>query len=51
MNEEPNVVIRIDGNGHVYWPGETISGEYWVESLDAAGWRVSKGEGLFPRPQ
>jgi methionyl-tRNA synthetase len=22
-----------------------------VESMSAAGWRVSKGEGLFPRPQ
>jgi hypothetical protein len=33
MNEEPLVIIRIDGEGHVHRPGETLSGEYWIELL------------------
>ena len=34
MNE-PVVLIRLDDNGRVYRPGETLSGEYRVESLAA----------------
>jgi hypothetical protein len=34
MNE-PAVVIRLDDNGRAYRPGETLSGEYRVESLAA----------------
>ena len=29
-------MIRLDGNGRVYRPGETLSGEYRIESLDAS---------------
>jgi hypothetical protein len=32
MNE-PAVTIRLDGNGRVYRPGETLSGEYRLESI------------------
>ena len=32
MNE-PMVLIRLDDNGRAYRPGETLSGEYRVESL------------------
>jgi hypothetical protein len=35
MNREPTVVIRFDGDEHVYRPGETLSGRYWIESIDA----------------
>jgi hypothetical protein len=31
---EPAVVIRLDGNGRVYRPGETLSGEYRFESVE-----------------
>ena len=30
---DPLVAIRFDGNGRVYRPGETLSGEYHFESL------------------
>jgi hypothetical protein len=36
MNDEPTVVIRLDGDGRSHRPGETLSGEYRIESLDAA---------------
>ncbi len=29
---EPLVVIRLDGNGRVYRPGDTLSGQYHVEA-------------------
>jgi len=32
MNE-PMVTIRFDGNGRVYRPGETLSGEYRLEAI------------------
>ncbi|HUT88671.1 MAG TPA: hypothetical protein VMY37_04195 [Thermoguttaceae bacterium] len=32
MNE-PMVTIRFDGNGRAYQPGETLSGEYRLESI------------------
>ena len=35
MIEEPTVVIRLEGDGRVHRPGETLSGEYLIESLDA----------------
>jgi hypothetical protein len=35
MSEEPAVAIRLEGDPRVHWPGETFSGEYWVESLEA----------------
>lgn len=25
-----NVAIRLEGNGRVYYPGETLSGSYWL---------------------
>lgn len=31
--KEPTVTIRFDGNGRVYRPGETLSGEYRLESI------------------
>lgn len=36
MSHEPTIVISFDGNGHPRRPGETLSGEYWIESLAAA---------------
>ena len=35
MIEEPTVVIRLEGDGRIHRPGETLAGEYWIESLDA----------------
>ena len=35
MSEEPTVVIRLDGDCRAYRPGDTLSGEYWCESLGA----------------
>jgi methionyl-tRNA synthetase len=33
-------------------PGAAAEAKYaTVETLDVAGWRVTKGEGLFPRPE
>jgi hypothetical protein len=34
VSTEPTVVIRLDGDGPVYRPGETLSGQYWIKSLD-----------------
>jgi len=31
------VTIRLDGNGRVYQPGETLSGEYLLESVPPEG--------------
>jgi len=31
---QPRVVIELDGNGRVYRPSETLSGEYRLESID-----------------
>ena len=42
MSAEPTVVIRLDGDGPVYRPGETLSGQYWIESLDAGQIRPSR---------
>jgi hypothetical protein len=33
MSAEPAIVIRLDGDGPVYRPGETLSGQYWIKSL------------------
>jgi hypothetical protein len=33
MNEEPEVTIRMDGNGRPHFPGETLSGEYAFENI------------------
>jgi hypothetical protein len=33
MKEEPSVNIRFDGNGRIYRPGETLSGEYAFDGL------------------
>jgi hypothetical protein len=30
---DPAVIIRLDGNGRTYAPGETLSGEYRLESV------------------
>jgi hypothetical protein len=35
MSNEPIIIIRLDGNGRVYWPGETLSGEYRIGAFDA----------------
>lgn len=32
MNE-PRVRIRFDGAGRVYRPGDTLAGQYWLESI------------------
>ncbi|HWA97381.1 MAG TPA: hypothetical protein VG713_02770 [Pirellulales bacterium] len=35
MNE-PEVVIHLDGDRRVYWPGDVLSGEFHCESLSLA---------------
>jgi hypothetical protein len=35
MSSEPIILIRLDGNGRVYWPGETLAGEYRIGAIDA----------------
>jgi hypothetical protein len=35
VNGEPTIIIRLDGDGHIHRPGETLSGEYWIESIEA----------------
>jgi hypothetical protein len=35
MNDEPSVEIRLEDDRRVHWPGEPLSGEYWIESLEA----------------
>jgi hypothetical protein len=35
MSAEPTVVIRLDGDGSEYQPGETLSGQYWIDARDA----------------
>ena len=34
MNAEPTVMIRLDGEGKAHWPGEALSGEYWIASIE-----------------
>jgi hypothetical protein len=36
MSAEPAIVIRLDGDSRHHRPGETLSGQYWIESLDAS---------------
>ena len=31
---DPAITIRLDGNGRAYQPGETLAGEYRLESID-----------------
>jgi hypothetical protein len=33
MSLEPAIVIRLDGDRLVFQPGESFSGQYWVDSL------------------
>ncbi len=33
MGAEPAIIIRLEGNGRVYRPGESLCGEYWIQSL------------------
>ncbi len=33
MNE-PEITIRLDENGRVYWPGTTLSGEYRIDAVE-----------------
>ena len=35
MKDEPAVIIRLTGNGRIYRPGETLTGEYNLEELFA----------------
>jgi hypothetical protein len=35
MSTEPRAVIRLDNDSFVYRPGETLAGEYWIESVGA----------------
>jgi hypothetical protein len=35
MKDEPAVIIRLEGNGRNYRPGESLSGEYVFEELPA----------------
>jgi hypothetical protein len=34
MNKQPAVAIVLDGDHRHYRPGETLAGEYWIESLE-----------------
>jgi hypothetical protein len=36
MSDEPAVIIHLHDDARAHRPGETLSGEYWIESLDAA---------------
>lgn len=36
MTDEPTIVIHVEGGGHNRRPGETLCGEYWIESLDSS---------------
>ena len=50
---DPAVIIRLDGNGRAYQPGETLSGEYSVEAdaaeeiraIEASGPLAHRGQG------
>jgi hypothetical protein len=33
MREEPTVLIRFDGDGRTYYPGETLAGEFFFRDL------------------
>lgn len=46
MNE-PMVVIRLSSDGRVHRPGETLSGEYWIESLDASAVKAIEASVLW----
>jgi len=35
MSAEPFIAIRLDGDGRVYRPSESLSGEYRVEAVEA----------------
>lgn len=39
MNES-SVVIRLEGNGRAYRAGETLSGDYWLENVQAGEIKV-----------
>jgi len=47
MNEEPSVAIVLDGAGRIYRPGDTFSGRYWIESLDAEQIRAIEASVLW----
>ena len=34
MSDAPLIVIRLDGDNRHRQPGQTLSGQYWIESLD-----------------
>jgi hypothetical protein len=44
---EPAVIIRLDGNGRVYQPGETLAGEYRVEAVPAEQVRAIEASVLW----
>jgi hypothetical protein len=46
MND-PAVVIRLGGDGRFHRPGETLSGEYWIESLDASAVKAIEASVLW----
>ncbi|MEN6457767.1 MAG: hypothetical protein ABFC63_02455 [Thermoguttaceae bacterium] len=35
MSDEPTVVILLEGESRIHRPGDTLAGEYWIESIDA----------------
>jgi hypothetical protein len=35
MSTEPAIIIRLDSDARVYLPGQSLSGEYWIESVAA----------------
>jgi hypothetical protein len=47
MSAEPAVIIRLEGNGRAYRPGESLSGEYWIESLPADQLKATEASVLW----
>jgi hypothetical protein len=44
---EPVVIIRLDGNGRVYQPGETFAGEYRIEAVEDGQVRAMEASVLW----
>ncbi len=36
MSTEPQITILLETEGWTFQPGDTLSGEYWVEGLEPA---------------
>ena len=36
MSSEPTIVIQLDADGDGYRPGQPLSGQYWIKSIEPA---------------